>query len=150
LGGRGKEEKKREKRRVGQIFSSGDALDDFEEFWKLYPRKVARAHALKMWRRLTTEEKFAALHALPVHIRYWDAAGRDADRIPHAGSWLNPVDGRRWEDELEMPKPKDEMGEWWKTTAGILRKALSVGLTPKAGEDYPQLKARILAKERSA
>jgi hypothetical protein len=123
---------------------------DFDQFWNQYPRKVARAHAYKMWQRLNSEEKFAALHALPVHVRYWAAAGRDMDRIPHAGSWLNPDEGRRWEDELEMPAPKDEMGEWWKTTSGIHRKALSLGMTAKPGEDWHELKARILAKEKAA
>lgn len=125
-------------------------MEDFEQFWQQYPRKVAKAHARKTWALLTPEEKFAALHAIPVHVRYWTAAGRSMDRIPHAGTWLNPVDGRRWEDELEMPAPADSLGEWWKTTAGITRKALATGITPRPGEDWHELKARILAKERAA
>lgn len=121
--------------------------DSFEEFWAAYPRKVAKAHARKMWARLTEGQRFAALQSLPVHIHYWRAAGREMERIPHAGSWIS---GERWEDELEMPQAKDELGEWWKTTAGIQRKALSLGITAKAGEDWHQLKARILAKEKAA
>ena len=71
---------------------------EFEEFWTIYPRKVQKAHALKMWNRLTGEEKKAALAALPAHVKHWN--GKELEFIPHAGSWLNPVDGRRWEDEL--------------------------------------------------
>lgn len=123
---------------------------DFDsDFWIHYPRKVAKAHALKMWRRLTTEEKFAAAHAIPIHVRYWQAAGRTVDRIPHAGSWLNPDEGRRWEDELEMPQAPEE-AQWWKTTSGIEAKARQMGITPRAGEGWHDLKARILAKEKAA
>ena len=71
---------------------------EFSEFWLKYPRKTKKAHALKMWQRLTSGEKTAAVLALPAHVRYWN--GREVEFIPHAGSWLNPVDGRRWEDEL--------------------------------------------------
>lgn len=122
---------------------------DFEQFWAIYPRKVAKAHALKMWRKLTTEEKFAALHAIPIHVRYWRAAGRESDRIPHAGSWLNPIEGRRWEDELEIPSVEKDPS-WYKTTIGIERKAREVGITPRPGEDWHTLKARVLAKMKEA
>lgn len=71
---------------------------EFSEFWLAYPRKTKKAHALKMWTRLTSEEKKAALAALPAHVKHWN--GKELEFIPHAGSWLNPVDGRRWEDEL--------------------------------------------------
>jgi hypothetical protein len=122
---------------------------DFEQFWAIYPRKVAKAHALKMWRRLTSEEKFAALHAIPIHARYWHAAGRETDRIPHAGSWLNPIEGRRWEDELEMPDALKM--EWWKTKEGIEAKAKETGCWPaRANEGWHELKARILAKLKVA
>lgn len=120
---------------------------DFDfDFWAHYPRKVARKDAKKMWDRLTPEQKFAAAHALPVHVRYWQAANREADRIPHAATWLN---GERWTDELEMPEAP-ETAQWWKTTSGITAKAASVGISPRAGEDWHSLKARILAREKAA
>lgn len=123
---------------------------DFDTaFWNLYPRKVAKAHALKMWRRLTNEEKFAAAHSLPIHVCFWRAAGTSIDKIPHAGTWLNPVDGRRWEDELQMPEAP-EAAQWWKTASGIEAKARQMGISPKPGEGHHELKARILAKERAA
>jgi hypothetical protein len=119
---------------------------DFAQFWTLYPRKVARAHALKMWRRLNAEEKFAALQSIPVHVRFWQIAGTSIDKIPHAGTWLNPVDGRRWEDELQMPAKKSA-DDWWRSTAGIEAKAREMGMwPPRAGEDWHSLKARLLAK----
>lgn len=119
---------------------------DFEQFWQHYPRHEAKAHARKMWMRLNSEEKFAALHAIPVHVKFWKLAGREHSKIPHAGTWLNPVDGRRWEDELAMPEKKSD-ADWWRSTAGIEAKAKELGMwPPRAGEDWHSLKARIMAR----
>lgn len=122
-------------------------MDTFETFWATYPKREAKKDAQKAWAALTAEQRFAAIHAVPVHVRYWTAAGRTKQYMPLPATWLR---GERWTDELEMPEPKDEMGEWWKTTSGIQRKALSVGMQAKPGEDWHQLKARILAKEKAA
>jgi hypothetical protein len=119
--------------------------DDFEDFWNFFPRKEGKKDARKAWATLTAEDRFAALQSIPLHVRYWDAAGRAKQYIPMCGTWLR---GERWTDELEMPQATD--GEWWKTTAGIERKAQQMGVTPRAGEDWHSLKARILAKERAA
>jgi hypothetical protein len=116
---------------------------DFDAFWAIYPRKVARKDALKMWTRLTDDEKWLALQALPIHIRYWEAAGREMDRIPHAASWIN---GERWADELAMPKTRRASDDWMRSKDGIQAKAAEVGITPKPGEDWMSLKARVLAK----
>ena len=119
---------------------------DFDQFWQHYPRKVARAAALKIWERLTAEEKFAAAHAIPVHVRFWKIAGTRIDKIPHASTWLHPENGRRWEDELEMPESKSAQ-DWWRSTAGIEAKAKELGMwPPKMGEDWHSLKARLMAK----
>lgn len=117
---------------------------DFEQFWSAYPRKVAKAHARKMWQRLNAEQKFAATHALPVHVRYWRISGRDVDKVPHAGTWLS---GERWEDELEMPAAPEEQ-QWWRTRSGIEARARAKGIAPKPGEDHDSLRARIMAMER--
>lgn len=120
-------------------------MDDFEALWAIYPRKVAKAHARKMWARLTDEQRFAVMHSLPVHVRYWKAAGRDLERIPHFGSWLG---GERWEDEIEMPTTKAQ-DEWWRSASGIEAKAREVGVTPRPGETHQDLKSRILATEKA-
>ena len=116
----------------------------FEDFWNIYPRKVAKKDAARAFMKLTPEQQFAAIQSLPMHIRYWTAAGRTKETTPHAATWLN---GERWTDELEMPDAP-ESAQWWKTTSGIEAKARQVGMIPKPGEDWHSLKARILAKER--
>jgi hypothetical protein len=115
-------------------------MDDFEAVWNIYPRKVAKAHARKMWARLSEEQRFAAMHALPVHVRYWNIAGRELERIPHLGSWIG---GERWEDELEMPQTKTDAAPWWSSETGIMREGLKRGLKPRAGESLQDFKARV-------
>ena len=128
---------------VKEVEGISSDLEFDRDFWSRYPKKIARAAALKMWNRLNAEEKFAAVHALPVHIRYWELAGRTRETTPNAATWLNPVDGRRWEDELDIPKVD---GDWMRSKAGIEAKAKELGITPKLGEDWHSLKARIMAR----
>lgn len=120
--------------------------DDFEEFWTLYPRKEGKKDARKAWTAMTLEERFAAAQSISMHVRFWNLSGRDRQFIPMCGTWLR---GERWSDELEMPQAP-EQAQWWKTTSGIEAKARQVGVTPRAGEDWHSLKARILAKEKAA
>lgn len=119
-------------------------MPTFAEWWEKYPRKVCKKDAEKVWKRLTTEQQFAAFEALPVHVRYWEAAGRSREYLPHGSTWLS---GERWTDELEMPEAP-ENAQWWRTRSGIEARAREKGIFPKAGEDHESLKARILAMER--
>jgi hypothetical protein len=120
---------------------------DFADFWNLYPLHIARKRAERSWARLTEKQRFAAVESLPVHIRYWEAAGTTKEFLPYCSTWLNQ---ERWEDELEMPKPKEIADAWWTSNEGIHRKALAEGMTARSGESYQDLKARILAKTRAA
>lgn len=118
-------------------------MSDFESFWGPYPRKVAKKDAEDAWAKLTPEKKFAALESLPIHVRYWNAAGTAKEYLPYPATWIR---GERWTDELEMPEDQAQ-AQWWKTTAGIAAKAREVGIEPRLGEDWHSLKARILAKK---
>lgn len=120
--------------------------DDFERFWVLYPRKIAKAYARKIFARLTTDQQFAAIESLPVHVRYWQQSGRSWDYLPHASTWLA---GECWADELQMPNSIDS--DWHKSQEGIQKKAIELGMwPPKLGEGWHELKARILARTRAA
>lgn len=74
---------------------------DWDTFWALYPRKVAKAHAFKVWNRLTEDEQALALEAIPIHVKYWQLTNREVEHIPHPGSWLL---GERWLDEIKLPQ----------------------------------------------
>jgi hypothetical protein len=61
--------------------------DDFEKFWNLYPKKVAKADALKAWnkalKRKTAEE------LLKLTKVYSEGKLPDITYIPYPASWLN-------------------------------------------------------------
>lgn len=72
--------------------------DKFNEFWDIYPKKVAKKAAHKAYLRLKPSEKLhsdilADLQKRKVSRQWTDENGRF---IPNAATYLN---GRRWEDE---------------------------------------------------
>lgn len=82
---------------------------DFDRFWQIYPRKIARKKAKEDW--LTKHKPSAELaeqiiHAVEQQKRtIWK--NEDQQFIPHATTWLNQG---RWEDEL--PKQKTHVGNF--------------------------------------
>ena len=76
-------------------------VTDFDSFWKLYPRKTAKAEAQKAWAKLSLDNSLLELitAGLATHIACADWVKDDGKYIPHASTWLNQ---RRWEDS---PKP---------------------------------------------
>ena len=87
----------------------------FGLFWEQYPRKTARATALKAWKRLNPD--MATRGLIGNGLKAW--VGSDQWRrgvIPHASTWLNQ---RRWEDEVPKPAGNgsaraspDTVGKW--------------------------------------
>lgn len=73
----------------------------FDDFWKLYPRKIAKKHAMQMWKRLSKEQQDKALATIGNHIQQWAKELRADDKIPHAGTWLNCW---RFDDDLAPAK----------------------------------------------
>jgi hypothetical protein len=74
--------------------------DGFDEFWELYPRKVAKQEALKAWRTVKADELPAILNGLSAATQA-DQWRKDGGKfVPHPATWLR---GRRWEDEATIP-----------------------------------------------
>ena len=73
-------------------------MPTFVEFWKCYPRRVAKKYAEKCWGRLklTDEGALAIIASVETHKRT-EWKGRTMDKIPHASTFLNQA---RFEDEL--------------------------------------------------
>jgi uncharacterized protein YdaU (DUF1376 family) len=65
----------------------------FDRFWVVYPRKVGKAEAEKVWTKVNPDDALTdtIIAAVVVQARGWD----DPKFIPHARTWLF---GRRWED----------------------------------------------------
>lgn len=66
----------------------------FDEWWPLYPRKIAKADALKAFVRLDAGERLTLLEGTPMWAAYF--AMREARFVPYpatfirSGSWLEP------------------------------------------------------------
>lgn len=68
---------------------------DFAEFWRQYPRKVAKGQARKAY--ATARRKgVAAVTILNGVMRYAADPGREAEFTKHAATWLN---AEGWDDE---------------------------------------------------
>ena len=81
---------------VGIEVAQEYSADLFEEFWLMYPRKIARKQAHLAWRQLNRKQRLEALEAL-VHWRsIWVRRG-ELEFTPHPTTWIH---GERWEDEL--------------------------------------------------
>ena len=71
---------------------------DFDDFYKLYPRKVGRFVAQRSFKKLSEIDKQLAYNGLVNYIKFWESSKTEKQFIPHPSTWNNQ---RRWEDELE-------------------------------------------------
>jgi hypothetical protein len=61
--------------------------DSFDEFWKLYPKRVAKADALKAWNKAIKVK--TAEELLKLTKAYAEGKLPDQTYIPYPASWLN-------------------------------------------------------------
>lgn len=71
--------------------------EDFEEFWRVYPRKIGKAKALAKFMGLPRSLLPTILSSVEEAKRTWDWKKDGGRFIPHPTTWLN---GSRWEDEF--------------------------------------------------
>ena len=77
----------------------------FEQFYKLYPRRVGRFLAEKSFKKLSIKDRFEAYAGLINYIKVWKVSETEKQFIPHPSTFINQ---RRGEDEIELPKQKAE------------------------------------------
>lgn len=70
----------------------------FEEFWTIYPRKVAKGAAKKAWDKIKADDYEAVIAGAQ---RFALDPNRDETFTPHPATWLN---SERWTDEPLPPK----------------------------------------------
>ena len=115
----------------------------FQDFYSLYPRKMARKDAERAWNRLTPTQQKECLEALPNYLKYWKIKETQKDYIPYPASFLNQ---ERWTDELDLePNKKPEL-PWYSTEELTTRKAQEVGCPAYGGETWQAWRARISQK----
>lgn len=103
---------------------SQTAAVEFAEFWKAYPRKVAKGAALKLWKKLKPPLA-ACLKALAWQSRAKEWTKDKGMFIPHPSTWLN---GQRWQDEPtagSIPYVAPDMREFVTARRPLTREELS-------------------------
>jgi hypothetical protein len=70
----------------------------FSDFWKSYPRRVAKANAEKAWNKAVKSGTLPQMimEGLRRQLPYLNS--KEMQFIPHPASWLN---GGRWEDQVQ-------------------------------------------------
>ena len=76
------------------------SIDEFEIFWNHYPKKVAKADALKAWKQAT--KKKTADELIELVQRYANSKLPDHQYIPYPASWLN----KGLYDDVQAEQPK--------------------------------------------
>ena len=116
----------------------------FDEFWALYPRKIAKAVARKCFNKLTEQQQLDACKAIDEHCLYWKTKETELEFIPHPATWLN---NERWEDELVIEPKKEKVDKKWMfSNEGIEAKALELGIMGNGYDTYASLKAKCMSK----
>lgn len=74
----------------------------FDEFWRLYPRRVGKTDAFKVWKKLNPDDTLLSTMIIAINKQKQTEQWQNEKFIPYPATWLS---GRRWEDEI--PEPKD-------------------------------------------
>lgn|GEM_PF-1959927 len=75
---------------------------DFDRFWKVWPRKVAKEAARKVWQKIDLSDGLLdrILAAVELNKRSNPQWAKDNGQfIPHPATWLN---GKQWNDEIKQ------------------------------------------------
>lgn len=80
----------------------------FDDFWTIYPKKVAKQNAVKAWGKTGANDSQALTDTIIADVKRrveseWK--GKDVQYIPHPATYLNQ---RRWEDEITPTKTDDD------------------------------------------
>ncbi|MEN3145714.1 hypothetical protein ABCW43_00205 [Neorhizobium sp. IRAMC:178] len=76
-----------------------EQLDQFETFWRTYPRRIGKGAARSKFERALKITSFEEIMAgIRRQLAYY--ASREQQFIPHPATWLNQ---ERWSDEPQPP-----------------------------------------------
>lgn len=88
---------------------SNNTLALFYRFWEAYPRKIAKATALKSFEKLHVDESLLNKILSALERQKKCTQWQNRQFIPHPSTWLN---NSRWEDEDEFDVPEDDAEEF--------------------------------------
>lgn len=125
-------------------------MEEFDQFWAAYPKKVAKADARKAW--LQTKDvrpdiaKLLSAITAACKTEQWMKSG--GSFIPYPATWLR---GERWDDihEVVLPNVVNEK-PWHETASGIEAKGKEYGLEPSQFNTFPEFRAAVMQKSLKA
>ena len=100
----GEREERERQRQLAQDVKLG-----FIEFWKCYPKKIAKPNAEKAWMKIAPDVDLTKRIIRAVSEQ--KLLEREEQFIPYPASWLN---ARRWEDDLTAGKSNNGLKYWEK------------------------------------
>jgi alkylhydroperoxidase/carboxymuconolactone decarboxylase family protein YurZ len=124
--------------------SKGEEMQDFDEFWKVYPRKIAKADARKAWKQTESirPDLQTIIQAVEAACKteQWMRGG--GQFIPYPATWIR---GERWEDchEVKLPDVVNEK-PWHESSTGIEAKGRELGLDPANFPHFPAFKTAVM------
>lgn len=74
----------------------------FEEFWKKYPKKIAK---VKVEKKYPIDKHKEIMEGLEAYLLHWRKKKTETEFIPNPETWLNQ---ERWNDELNTKINKDK------------------------------------------
>jgi hypothetical protein len=125
-------------------------MEEFDQFWASYPKKVAKADARKAW--LQTKDVrpdiTTVINAVTAACKteQWMKSG--GAFIPYPATWLR---GERWDDihEVVLPNVVNEK-PWHETASGIEAKGKELGLDPSQFDHWQAFKVAVMQKSLKA
>ena len=75
-----------------------EVIQEFEEVWKIYPRKVAKKKALSVFKKINLEEHSLIKKSVKIFAK--KTINTEEKYSPHFSAWLNQ---ERWKDEYKKP-----------------------------------------------
>ena len=94
-----------DKNRIEKKIQSLMSDSDFQEFWFIYPRKIAKQDAIKAFRKVPPAKLSEILKAVEAQKQSKQWLKDNGAFIPHPATWLN---GERWNDEVPVLTKEQE------------------------------------------
>lgn len=123
-------------------------LDDFDIFYKEYPRKIAKGEARKAWAQTKSIRPPLAkiIEAIQAQCTTEQWLKDNHVFIPHPATWLR---AERWDDEIKVVIKGVVKGkDWWETWSGIKAKGAEFGLVQESYEHPMLFKSAVFEKAK--
>ncbi|HEY5918591.1 MAG TPA: helix-turn-helix domain-containing protein [Chryseolinea sp.] len=110
----------------------------FDQFWKAYPRRIAKKKALQVWSKIKFEPDTLQkiLNSLETYKKTPQWTKDNGSYIPHPATWLNQ---ERWDDELGVQNNEP-------VRIAVPEKRQPVVASPEGLKRLEQIKQRALSK----